>query len=371
MFADAIIFIPGIKGTTLVETNRVRFDTIWSGVQSNFETIEDLELSKMLNDKYYDEKIDTIIKPGQIESIAYGEFLRDLKTEKPKYIFNYDWRMSTVENGRKLGSFVDYLIEKSKAANKPIKKFDFITHSLGNFILRYFIQERQFPDSINKIVFTVPPFKGAIDIASTVIVGEGFFPGVKAKIRKLIRTFPGALELLPTYPGASSFATAPKAHDFFNIDHWQKNITAKTNSVAEKFKEALSVAKNTVDNELCDISGLTQEQRDRILVICRGGHKTYQSLKVYRTSPGDPGNYFDFVNAIRNDNGDGRVPHLSSSCYKNDVLTLEIRDAFFFKDYGHGLILKDERVQRLVNRFLANPLSNFKYNITGGSITKL
>ena len=60
--------------------------------KAELRDVEDLELSKMLNDKYYDEKIDTIIKPGEIESIAYGEFLRDLKTENPKYIFNYDWR---------------------------------------------------------------------------------------------------------------------------------------------------------------------------------------------------------------------------------------------------------------------------------------
>jgi len=33
MQSDAVIFIPGIKGTKLVETNQAEFDTIWSGVQ--------------------------------------------------------------------------------------------------------------------------------------------------------------------------------------------------------------------------------------------------------------------------------------------------------------------------------------------------
>jgi len=371
MSADGIIFIPGIKGTKLVETNLANFDTIWSGVQSNFETIEDLELSKMFNNKYYDEKTDTIIKPGEIESIAYGDFIKDLKTKNPKYIFNYDWRMSAVENGKKLGSFVDYLMEKSTAAGKSIKKFDFITHSLGNFILRSFIKKRNFPDCINKIIFTVPPFKGSIDIASTVIVGEGFFSGVKAKIRKLIRTFPGALELLPTYQGASSFDSDPEVHDFFNIDHWQKNITDSNNPVAFKFKDALSVAKNTVDNELCDIAALTKDQKKRILVICRAGYKTYQSLKIYKVSRRNPANYFDFAKAVRNEKGDGRVHHLSSTCYKKDVLTLEIKDAFFFKEYGHGFILKDGRAQKLINRFLEKPLDKFIYDIPGGSIKKI
>ena len=54
-------------------------------------------------------------------------------------------------------------------------------------------------------MFTVPPFQGAIDIVCAALIGEGVFPNVKAKIRKLIRTFPGALELLPNYAGASRF----------------------------------------------------------------------------------------------------------------------------------------------------------------------
>lgn len=32
------IIIPGIKGTTLVNTNTLDFDTIWSGIQSKFES---------------------------------------------------------------------------------------------------------------------------------------------------------------------------------------------------------------------------------------------------------------------------------------------------------------------------------------------
>ena len=38
------ILLPGIKGTTLVNTNTLDFDTIWSGIQCKFETIFDLEL---------------------------------------------------------------------------------------------------------------------------------------------------------------------------------------------------------------------------------------------------------------------------------------------------------------------------------------
>ena len=81
-FADAIILIPGIKGTKLVNTNQADHDVIWSGIQSKleFESIEDLALIGPVNDLYFDDPLNTIIKPGEIEALAYGEFIRDLKT---------------------------------------------------------------------------------------------------------------------------------------------------------------------------------------------------------------------------------------------------------------------------------------------------
>ena len=110
MASDAVIFIPGIKGTKLVETNRTPFDTIWSGLQSNFESLEDLELSRGDSRVYYDERVDFIVQPGEIEELAYREFLRDLATDKPVFIFNYDWRYSAAESGDLFKQFLDYLI---------------------------------------------------------------------------------------------------------------------------------------------------------------------------------------------------------------------------------------------------------------------
>jgi len=377
MESDAIIFIPGIKGTKLVETNRATHDTIWSGIQSNFESIEDLELTQQLKGQYYDEPMETIVKAGEIESLAYGEFLRDLKTNKPVYIFNYDWRLSAKQNGSRLREFIEYLVEKSKVSGireknqKNIQKFDFITHSLGNAVLRSYIQQFDLNfRRIHKVVFTVPPFLGSIDIAVGILVGEGFFPNVKGKIRKVIRTFPGALELLPEYTDASRFGSREK-HDFFKFTDWQENVISSKNLTSKKFKKALAVARQTVKNDLCDLAQLSEGQKDRILVIARHGYETYQSLRVFRKLAGNPKNYFDFENACKNDHGDGRVPHVSSCHYHDSVLTLMVDDALFFNDYSHGFVLKDERVQKLVNRFLSKAGKKLKYNIPGGSVKKV
>ena len=379
MASDAIIFIPGIKGTKLVETNKPTWDTIWSGIQSNFETIEDLELTALYKNRYFDEKPDTIIAPSEIETLAYGEFLRDLDTDKPVYIFNYDWRLSASENGARLNEYMDYLIDKSNAmddsySNKfkypknPIKTFDFITHSLGNFILRNYLHTNGF-SKVNKIVFTVPPFKGSLDIVSAAVIGEGFFPHVKSKIRKLLRTMPGALELLPSYEDASKFK--PKAkHSFFNFSHWQSNITDDSGPIPIKMKKALSLAKKVAENELCDLSTLSKDKRDRILIIARGGYDTWQSVNINKKESNKLTNFVDFENGVRTEDGDGRVPHISSCHYYKTVKTLMLEDAFWYRDYSHGTVLKDERVQKMVNRFLFSK-KKFDHTIPGGSIKKV
>jgi len=134
-------------------------------------------------------------------------------------------------------------------------------------------------------------------------------------------------------------------------------------------KKALSLAKKTVDSELCDLSTLTQAERDRILILVRGGFDTWQSVPIHENSDGID-NFVDFGKGLQTPDGDGRVPHVSSCLYHASVQTLILEDAFWFKDFDHGFFLKDERAQKLINRFLFNA-SPFYYNIPGGSIRKV
>jgi hypothetical protein len=368
MTADAVIFIPGIKGTKLVETNKTPFDTIWSGIQSNFETIEDLELTGISAEGAFDKKINNIIKPGEIEELAYGEFIQDLDVALPKFIFNYDWRLSAQTNGHRLHEFIQYLIEKSAATEgyKPFKKFHVITHSLGNFILRAYLA-KQGMGLIDKIVFTVPPFRGSLDILSAALIGEGFFPNVKSTIRKVIRSMPGAMELLPSYEEYARFDSGGKVN-FFNPKHWQSNVPMDSD---EKLKNVLAIAKRTSTGDaLQDLATLTAAERKRILVIARGGFDTFQAVPVVKTGTGNVDNFVDWEYAVRNKQGDGRVPHASSCCYHDKVKTIMLEDAFWFRDYSHGFVLKDERLQKIVHRFL-NKGAAFDHSIPGGSVKQV
>ncbi|MBI4775561.1 MAG: hypothetical protein HY788_15570 [Deltaproteobacteria bacterium] len=371
-----MIFIPGIKGTKLVETNKVSHDVIFSGLQSNFETIEDLELTgpyPFPEGYRYDRKVDAIIRAGELEGLAYAEFLFDMNDVEhigPIYIFNYDWRRSCRENGRLLHEFVEYLIKKSEAIGRNFTEFNFVTHSLGNFVLRNYLMRSGF-DRVHKIVFVAPPFRGSISMASVVLTGQGWFESVRRKIRKLIKTFPGALELLPSYDKASVFDTAPLAHRFFEFDDWQENVrTDDEHDYPERFKRTLEYARDTVEHHLADLAALPEAQRERILVIARHGYETYQSLKVIRTPDEGPANFFDFENACKTSDGDSAVPHVSSCCWADSVLTLMLDDAWLFREYSHAFVLKDERVQTLVERFFSDT-KPFDYRIPGGSVKKV
>ncbi len=380
MSSQALIFIPGITGTKLVDTNRVSFDTVWSGVQKEFESIEQLELTRQESGRFYEEEPTSIIEAGEVEWLAYGEVVSYLRRKTPVFIFNYDWRMSAVENGARLEEFVEYLTAKSRASVEmsTIRKFDFVTHSLGNFILRNYIHRCGF-GRINRIVFTVPPFLGSLDIVSVVLAGEGLFHGTKEKTRKITRTFPGALELLPSYEEAGRFTTgADREVRFFNPDHWQKNITRTTgvttdkSRLAAKFKKVLALAGETANSQIVDLAALDAGERRRILVIARTGYKTLQSIEVVRRMQGEPGNYYDLRGAHKTKDGDGAVPHVSSCHYCREpkgVQTLMVTNDWMYKEHKHAFILNDERTQRLIKRFLFD--ETFDMNSPGRSIRRV
>ncbi|MGB0762953.1 MAG: lipase/acyltransferase domain-containing protein, partial [Acidimicrobiales bacterium] len=254
------------------------------------------------------------------------------------------------------------------------KKFDFVTHSLGNFVLRSFMKEYEI-DVINKVVFACPPFRGSLEIVKAALVGQGLFGWVKTKTRKIIRSMPGALELLPTYKGCARFSGSHGEVDFFDQSHWQSNVTSSRGGqdsarLAKKFKAALKVAWETVDTGLLDLADLPEKVRDRMLVIARHGSDTMQEVDVTKSrSASGVRNLVDLEHARLTEHGDGTVPHVSSCCYWDCIQTLVLTDNWY--DYigralsyplndRHAFVLNDERVQRLISRFLSNETFNHR-----------
>jgi len=345
------ILIPGIKGTTLVNTNTLDFDTIWSGMQSKFETVFDLELQL---DQRFEKEPKSIIERSDVEDLAYKEavVIIQRETESPVYIFGYDWRKSCRENGKRLKAYVEYLKEKLP---QKIKSFNFLTHSMGGLVFSCYLKELNGNyDVIAHAVMTVCPFQGSVSALVALLIGEG---GIKFPLfnsndifRKIARTFPSVYELCPVYDKAIAFDKKYKEGILFNIynpEHWQTNISSE-----EMFRKRLSELKEfRIDNPgMLDLVSLDMKTRNRFVIIAGKGEDTKKRVVVQKKKPDRPtGNFFNFN--LPDGDGDGTVPFESATFYKKDILTLAV-ESKWHDGATHGFFLNDGRVQTIIKRFL-------------------
>ena len=370
------ILVPGIKGTKLVDVNKLDFDTIWSGIQSKFETIEDLRLQ---NEPRFDAEEDVIIERGDVEDLAYRQFYQLLNKRRlgPIFIFGYDWRRSNLENGKKLLGFIRNLQGKLGHPRSKVR-FNFVTHSMGGLVFSAFL--RELPQSerhcIHRVVCTVPPFLGSIRILTILLVGEGgvrlpFFNSNDA-FRKVARSFPSVYEMLPRWEKAVTFAKGHdsfgQSFDIFDHRHWQSNIVGK-----KPFKTRLAAASkefSRLDKDVFHLKGLPSNLRKRMLILVGTNEQTEESVLVKRKN-GQVTNFFDLDGATPSSDGDGTVPGKSSKFYQNEILTLEVKSKFL-DSVGHGLFLNDGRVQDVILRFLRKKNKGKSwYTVVSGTVSKV
>jgi hypothetical protein len=385
--SDAIILIPGVKGNHLVDVNTPSFQPVWRDERFHFTDLDSLELTNMFEGERYDEKIDSIINRGQIEFLAYNEFMDDLElpgeeldqddpkkvAKIPRFIFGYDWRRSNRENGRRLNEYIEMIKKKSQASSNPnkIKKFNIVTHSMGNHVARFYIKDFGF-NRIHKVVFVAPPFLGSLVVVEGLVIGQGRTGSIKKKTREVARTFPGALELIPRYKNAATFKNGEEV-DFFNKDHWQSGIIAPLSEIGTSkqirrtkiFAKNLEIAKKDLGELDQWIDGLSEEEKDRILVIVRDECNTMQALNVDK----DDKNTVEFKDALCTDSGDAVVTNASSCIYHDKILTLALENNIRINDREHPFVMNEERVQDLVGWFFGS--DPFKFDIPGRSVKRV
>lgn len=366
----AVIFIPGIKGTKLYDSNSIDGEILWQDIRFNFKDLEQLELTKEYEGEYFDKDFNTIIKPLNIEPLAYGEFWNRLDPGyTKKYIFGYDWRTSNEINGQNLRNFIEYLMKKSKAIGSPITTFDIITHSMGNMPIRFYIKNHGM-EFINKIVFTAPPFKGAPEAISALVIGQGMFFN-RDEMRKLARTLPGLFELLPTYDYCTINKKDGSEIDLFNPNNWQENIIKidpnddnKTEKeyLISKFTENLAKSKTRVDKLENWLENLSEQEKNRILVLVKTEMDTLCNVVIEKNPSDNPKNYFNFEESKIADDGDGVVPNKSSCHFASEIDTYLFYNRVFADDFKHAFFLKDNRVQKVINDFLKSSDDTSKFD---------
>ena len=327
----AIIFVPGIKASELVDVYPLEHETRWSLedlVAGNiFEDALDIELLA----GHYDKDVDRLFKPGRLINHAYGRLVERLRrdVEPQVYTFPYDWRKSIAVSARHLSDFIDHVQGKMAALGRsPI--VGLVTHSMGGLVARSALSLRR-PrpfDGIGRVLFIAPPFQGSCEIPKVLIAGQrsGFFSR-EEDFRKLARGFPSVYELIPSFEGSTLDAGTGGTLDLFVLGNWQGNLVQK-GKLSNQFLingEAHRRGTRSGLGGACPAPLLSDAQlrthADHTAVIQSVGHSTVRTIRIEPANPRNP-NWFDFDWAESNGSdeyGDERV-HLRSSATRGITL---------------------------------------------------
>ncbi len=349
-----IIFIPGIKGSQLVNTYPVDFEVRWSLEDMVIGNITEDPLDFELREGLVDRNVRMMLREGELIKYAYERMIDHLRREAGRllYTFPYDWRKSIAPNARRLREFIEHVQSKSEVNGKK-PKVSFVTHSMGALVLTSALGLRgpePFRD-VDRIAYVAPPFRGSCGIFQALITGEksGWICD-EEDFRKLARSFPAVYEMLPSYRKAVIAAEDGKELDPFDLANWQENVTAGDTFQPRFLRNAEVFVRGSKARYggVCDAPLLPESELrkhpDKILVILSVGHETPYQIPVKTKNPRNR-NWFDFEHMLLDDYGDKRV-HLRSAAIEG--LTL----AAYCGANSHSKICRDRRIIKSVALWL-------------------
>ncbi len=248
---NIIIFVPGYKGSTLVNNrdevvwlsaNEILFGESSVTIDNEFElTARDL-LKKVK------------ILPHLYEIDIYEECLERLENrlskEEKLILFPYDWRKSNIETSETLLKFLDNLSKQ-----KP-KSISIISHSMGGLSVAYLLANSQI-DYLDKAVFLGTPFRGTLkaflDMSRPI---EPILFNYRLFNRDSFISFGSAFELFPHPDDSSFYDSNLKNRDIiYNSKNWkdfrwgiyQTDLNADQKSLDITLRNTL-LFYNTLDN---------------------------------------------------------------------------------------------------------------------------
>lgn len=350
----ATLFIPGIKGTELVDPNAPGHPTLWpapDGLPGNM--VDDpqafaLEVGSHAHGT-------TALQPGRVISRIAAPLLHALRAQRapaPVLTFGYDWRRPLEHSARQLLTFMQEVTAREQAAGRS-GELQFVTHSMGGLLLRsaLALRNRHHPfDGIGRVVFIAPPFRGSLGTTFALVAGEtDEWMGIGPAYRKITRGFPAVYQMTPSWPDAA-VDEDEKPLDLFATDNWQANVVRGGSFRADLLRNAEAFVRGNVarlgghsDAPMLDDAALAAAA-DKVLVVCASDLPTPDRLPVQSRNTANPC-WFDFAHMHMDRLGDGRVLMRSAA-----VPGVPLAG---FADCGvHALICRDERIIRLTSLWL-------------------
>ncbi len=351
----AIIFIPGIKGTELVDVHALRQPSRWpmEGALPG-SMIEDVAMFALhetgADTPAYD------LAPGGVVSRNCAPLVHALRrklTPEPVVVFGYDWRQPLERSARHLALFLEELATSERRAGRS-PELRFVTHSMGGLLLRSALALRGADDplaGIGRIVFIAPPFRGSLGTTFALIAGEtDDWLGVGPEQRKIARTFASVYQMTPSWANAAYDEDGHEL-DLYDPGNWQHNVACGRGFPAGVLRDAEAFVRGAQARHgghsdapmLAD--SILAAAPDKVLVICGSGEPTPCTLPVLTRNRPNP-NWFDFASMRMDVHGDGRV-------WMPSAAIAGVPLAAFESSGAHALICRDERVIALASRWLA------------------
>ncbi|HET7266645.1 MAG TPA: hypothetical protein VFJ15_00890 [Oleiagrimonas sp.] len=339
----AVIFIPGIKGSELVDTYAPDWPSRWTR-----PVADPMALA-------LDGGMDHWLQPTRLLDEAYGPIMHKLRAwlaPEPVYAFSYDWRQRLEVSAKRLVAMLEEVCEREHQAGRS-PQLKFVTHSMGGLLLRsaLTLRNRREPLSgIERVAFIAPPFRGSIGATYALVVGEtdAWF-GTDRSERRIVRGFPSVYQMTPSWPGAAVNEHG-RGVDLFNPDNWQANVAGGETFQPTFLRDAGAFARGRKthrgghSNAPMVPDAALAKAADKVLVICGSGQPTPCALPVLTKNRPNP-NWFDFAHADVDTRGDGRV-WLPSAAIKG------VRLAAFDNIGEHALTCRDPRVASLTSLWL-------------------
>lgn len=345
----AVIFIPGIKGTELIDTYPLDWPSRWSR-----NVGDPVELA--LAGGRHDAASDRWLKPGRLIGEFYAPFIRKLRAwlaPAPVYAFGYDWRRSMEASAPRLVAMVAEVVERERLAGRE-PRVRFVTHSMGGLLLRSalgLLNARNPLADVGRTVFIAPPFRGSIGAPYALVVGEpdaGF--NTNEDQRHIVRGFPSVYQMTPAWRGAGVDEEGRDV-DLFDPARWQANVRDGGGFQpaflrdAEAFMRGRAARHGGHSDAPMLADAAMARAADRVLVIAGSGRPTPCALPVQTRNARNP-NWFDFAHMPVDAHGDGRV-WLPSAAVKG------VRLAAFADTGEHAMLCLDPRVANLAATWLA------------------
>ena len=379
-YPPPVIFVPGIKGSSLRDEYPVDPENLWSVARAVLKLFERITLHPF-NNRYEAQEPARVVQ-DQVFSLIYSEFIEELRHNLtsdpdepvPVFPFAYDWRQPLEPVQIRLAAFIEEVIERtsllghynSDGYNKETGKVSLVGHSMGSLIIAGHIEAFGL-ERIDRVATIAGPFRGSLESVAATTTGDSTFTA-SSREREAARVTPSLYYLLPSFDGAVTNGTPG---DLFDSGKWQTSILETLTTFIERFKLPRADP-ITADQLLSAMLELAKKHRQRIeslklpnpkMWMCIAGidSKTRVAMSI---SKDNGRTFFNLLDEVNNypasvDTGDGTVPYLGAQsgfippeqiiCVTpGDFEFFEIKDRILDNIGLHANLTNMNLVQRLV-----------------------